>query len=557
MVALTEQLLAALSLLIWLYLLLARGGFWRVPPDLAPANWAGAPVNAPAKKVVAVIPARDEAAVIADTVQSLLTQRYRGPIHVLVVDDASSDGTAAAATQAAASLGRSAQLTVIPGTVLREGWTGKVWAMSQGAAAAAAFAPDYLLFTDADIHHEPGNIAMLVANAETHGRDLVSYMVELPVATLAEKCLIPAFVYFFLQLYPPRWIASARASTAGAAGPAYDSGGTPTAEMALVDADRAAYHGRYTKALAHDNRAIAISPDFAIAYLVRAHHYMDMGRYDAALADIARLETMHPDSIEVPMARAQIALRHADGAAAMTQMNLAVQMRNRSYWHAPHQGGLGQVTGGNYYVTDDHTAALIFAYTSLAEQMLHQDEASIQDMQHMMNYDSTRPWYVLSQHCYIAAVAGLLDTAELTCQEAIDGDSHEHRPIRQPRLHPSAHEGLGQGDRRLHQGALLSRRPHDLALRPRHRQTREGRHRRRRRRYRRGDARRAGYRQHHETAGCAERVRKIWGECAIPPKPPVATRGRGLADGVHQVTTGGSGGTGTVPPAFSSLPATA
>jgi tetratricopeptide (TPR) repeat protein len=212
---------------------------------------------------------------------------------------------------------------------------------------------------------------------------------------------------------------------AAAAEPAYDSGGTPTAEMALVDADRAAYHGRYTKALAHDNRAIAISPDFAIAYLVRAHHYMDMGRYDAALADIARLETMHPDSIEVPMARAQIALRHADGAAAMTQMNLAVQMRNRSYWHAPHQGGLGQVTGGNYYVTDDHTAALIFAYTSLAEQMLHQDEASIQDMQHMMNYDSTRPWYVLSQHCYIAAVAGLLDTAELTCQEAIDGDSHD------------------------------------------------------------------------------------------------------------------------------------
>jgi hopene-associated glycosyltransferase HpnB len=214
MVALTEQLLAALSLLVWLYLLLARGGFWRVPVDLAPTP----PDSAPAKSVVAVIPARDEAEVIADTVQSLLTQRYPGPIHLLVVDDGSSDGTASAATQAAASLGKSAQLTVIPGAALRAGWTGKVWAMSQGAAAAAAFAPDYLLFTDADIHHEPGNIALLVINAEAHGRDLVSYMVELPVATLAEKCLIPAFVFFFLQLYPPRWIASARARTAGAAG---------------------------------------------------------------------------------------------------------------------------------------------------------------------------------------------------------------------------------------------------------------------------------------------------------------------------------------------------
>jgi hopene-associated glycosyltransferase HpnB len=209
-----EQLVAALSLLIWLYLLLARGGFWRISP---PATQM-LPQSGPAKKIVAVIPARDEVAGIGETVRSILQQRYAGAIHIVVVDDGSEDGTASAAAEAAASLGASTRLTVITGAPLRPGWTGKLWAMSQGVAAAAALEPDYLLFTDADIHHDPDNIGTLVGNAETHGRDLVSYMVELPVATFAEKCLIPAFVFFFLQLYPPSWIASPRSRTAAAAG---------------------------------------------------------------------------------------------------------------------------------------------------------------------------------------------------------------------------------------------------------------------------------------------------------------------------------------------------
>lgn len=204
--------LAALPLLIWVYLLLARGDFWRISLPPAPRSCGLR------RKIVAVIPARDEVAVIGDAVQSILQQSYDGPIHVIVIDDGSSDGTAVAAAAAAASIGARAGLTVIAGAPLPPGWTGKLWAMSQGVAAAAALAPDYLLFTDADIHHDPANIAALVANAETHGRDLVSYMVELPVATLAEKALIPAFVFFFLQLYPPEWIASARSSAAGAAG---------------------------------------------------------------------------------------------------------------------------------------------------------------------------------------------------------------------------------------------------------------------------------------------------------------------------------------------------
>lgn len=205
---------AALPVFIWLYLLLAHGRFWRAGqlPAAAPD------VKDTAYRVVAVIPARDEATVIADTVNSLLTQDYGAPLHVIVVDDGSSDGTAGVAARAAAALGASERLTLLNGAALPTGWTGKVWAMSQGAAAAVALAPDFLLFTDADIHHDPEHVAALVAQAKRHGYDLVSTMVELPVRTLAEQCLIPAFVFFFQLLYPPRWIASERERTAAAAG---------------------------------------------------------------------------------------------------------------------------------------------------------------------------------------------------------------------------------------------------------------------------------------------------------------------------------------------------
>ncbi len=214
MAGLSELILAALPLLIWVYLLAARGGFWRVSRSLPPRL----PEEGPAKKVVAVIPARNEAAVIGEAVESLLKQRFPGSIQIVVVDDGSSDDTAAAAAAAAARLEAASSLRVIHGAALPQGWTGKLWAMAQGAAVAAELRPDYLLFTDADIHHDPESLGGLVANAEANGRDLVSYMVRLSTATVAERCLIPAFVFFFFMLYPPAWIASPRSRTAGAAG---------------------------------------------------------------------------------------------------------------------------------------------------------------------------------------------------------------------------------------------------------------------------------------------------------------------------------------------------
>jgi hopene-associated glycosyltransferase HpnB len=206
--------LAVLPVLIWLYLLLARGGFWRVSAQLAQP-----PVDHDlARTIVAVIPARNEAGVIGDAVTSLLQQDFGGSMHVVVVDDGSTDGTDGAAVQAAAGIGALAQLSVISGAPLPPEWSGKVWAMSQGVAAAARLMPDYLLLTDADIHHAPENVAALLTIAEAQSRDLVSFMVKLRQDTFAEKTLIPAFVFFFLLLYPPAWIARADRRIAGAAG---------------------------------------------------------------------------------------------------------------------------------------------------------------------------------------------------------------------------------------------------------------------------------------------------------------------------------------------------
>ena len=194
------ELTGALSLAAWVYLFTARGGFWQVraePPTKAPA---------PAKRVCALIPARNEEEVVADAVRCLIGQCDK----VIVVDDHSADRTAEVAAAAGA--------TVVTAGPLPTGWTGKLWALSEGVRAAQAFAPDFLLFTDADIVHSPRNVADLVTRAEAGKLDLVSLMVKLRCRSLAERVLIPAFVFFFFMLYPPAWIASRRHKTAGAAG---------------------------------------------------------------------------------------------------------------------------------------------------------------------------------------------------------------------------------------------------------------------------------------------------------------------------------------------------
>ncbi len=200
-------LVGAAVCLAWAYLLLLRGRFWLMR-NAEPWRDCGA-----SRPVTAVIPARNEAATVTQCIQSLADQRYAGPFHIVLVDDDSIDSTAEIARKADTS----GRLTVTRAAPLPRGWTGKLWALSQGVEYARAGAPDYVLLTDADIVHPPDNLTQLVGRAE-HGYDLVSYMAKLKCESLAERALIPAFVFFFLLIYPPAWICDGRRKTAGAAG---------------------------------------------------------------------------------------------------------------------------------------------------------------------------------------------------------------------------------------------------------------------------------------------------------------------------------------------------
>jgi hopene-associated glycosyltransferase HpnB len=151
---------------------------------------------------------------LPQTLPSLLGQGYPGEFSVVLVDDGSSDGTAGVAESLGSAGG--AVLKVIPGEPLPEGWAGKVWAMAQGAAAAGEC--DYLLLTDADIAFGAGAVEELVRDAVTDDRALLSQMALLRADTGWEKWIVPAFVYFFAQLYPFRRVGRPRSRTAAAAG---------------------------------------------------------------------------------------------------------------------------------------------------------------------------------------------------------------------------------------------------------------------------------------------------------------------------------------------------
>ena len=232
-------IVAVLAAIAWVVLLTGHGGFWRtdqrlprVPRDRSrePSRWPG---------VVAVVPARDEAEVLPAALPGLLAQDYPGPFTVTLVDDGSSDGTGELAARLADAAGR--PLRAVRAAPPPAGWAGKLWAMAQGLDAiradsgggagsgpgsglgaepvlGAAPAADYVLFTDADIAWRPGALRALVQSAETDDRDLVSQMALLRTETGWERAIIPAFVYFFAQLYPFRRVNRPRGRTAAAAG---------------------------------------------------------------------------------------------------------------------------------------------------------------------------------------------------------------------------------------------------------------------------------------------------------------------------------------------------
>jgi hopene-associated glycosyltransferase HpnB len=224
---------ALLSAAAWLYLVAAHGRFWfadqRLPDVPVPADgWPD---------VVAIVPARDEAAVLPSTLPTLLGQDYPGELRIVLVDDASTDGTAQVAEKLAAEQQQPLRtLDVVHSDGPPPGWAGKVAAMNRGfeasmesapaqpastqpAPALSASAPSkYVLFTDADIAHSADSLRRLVAFGEARGLDLVSLMVRLRTETAAERAIVPAFVYSFAQLYPFPLVNRLRSRVAAAAG---------------------------------------------------------------------------------------------------------------------------------------------------------------------------------------------------------------------------------------------------------------------------------------------------------------------------------------------------
>jgi hopene-associated glycosyltransferase HpnB len=204
--------LPMLAIGIWTYLMLFRGGFWReMPkpaPDHTPAAWP---------EVVAVIPARNEADVIGESMAALMAQDYPGKFTAILVDDNSSDGTGSVAERIA---GERHRLEVVRNDALPQGWTGKLWAVHRGLGEVERLAPEakYVLLTDADILHEKSSLRHLVARAEQGRFKLVSLMARLKTATIAEKSLIPAYIFFFQKLYPFSWVNDPKHKVGGAAG---------------------------------------------------------------------------------------------------------------------------------------------------------------------------------------------------------------------------------------------------------------------------------------------------------------------------------------------------
>ena len=214
--------LGAFALLVWVSIALHPARPWDFRPvgeeralPLEPSHWPSVQV---------LIPARNEAAVLLNTLPALLNQDYPGPFSVSVIDDRSQDQTASVATAIAARVKATARLRVVSGTALPAGWVGKVWALQQGAVAGGfgrdsnEDLPDYLLLTDADIWHAPDSLRHLITESEAEQLGLNSRMARLRCVSFAERLLIPSFVFFFILLYPLRWVNDARKTTAASAG---------------------------------------------------------------------------------------------------------------------------------------------------------------------------------------------------------------------------------------------------------------------------------------------------------------------------------------------------
>lgn len=330
---------SALSLAAWLWLLLARGFFWRtdvrLPPGGEPDTWPS---------VCVVVPARDEAGVLPASLPSLLAQEYPGRAEVFLIDDGSTDGTGELACELARRQ-EGLSLTVASPGEPPAGWTGKLWAVRHGIDLARARGPEYLLLTDADIAHAPDSLRRLVSAARAGGFDAVSQMARLRVASMWERLVVPAFVYFFAQLYPFRWIGRDPAGRTGARTAAAAGG------CVLLRTD-AAERARIPDAIRH-----AVIDDVALARAVKGGG----GRIWLGLAD--RVDSVRPyprlrDLWRMVSRSAYAQLRHNPLVLAGTVVGLALV-----YLVPPVAAVVGAATGSTATALLGGAAWLVMAGT--------------------------------------------------------------------------------------------------------------------------------------------------------------------------------------------------
>mgnify|MGYP000126007728 CR=1 FL=1 len=196
--------LSALAAIIWLVTALLPWQPWRVREILE----ADEALSVDLSDITVVIPARDEAAVIAGTLQAV--HRQGSGINVVLVDDESTDDT----VKIAHSMGLP-NFQVVRSGPLPNGWTGKLWAQEQGLKTVQT---PLTLLLDADIQLKPGILASLKNKRDAEKLQFVSLMAILKVDSLWEKMLMPAFIYFFKMLYPFSLANNDKSKMAAAAG---------------------------------------------------------------------------------------------------------------------------------------------------------------------------------------------------------------------------------------------------------------------------------------------------------------------------------------------------
>lgn len=275
--------MAALALgaaILWLVALLLPWRPWSTRERVDPVPHGG---DGRGPSITALIPARNEAATIRDTLQAVLAQP--GITRVVVVDDQSGDDTAPIVASIAASV---PGVCVIPGKATPPGWTGKLWAQQQGLAHVET---PLLLLLDADIRLMPGMAPALSRKLQDERLDLVSIMATLPASSWPEKLMLPAFVWFFRQLYPFDWVNRDDRPFAAAAGGCVllrrqkllEAGGFEAWKNALIDDCELAARigdagGSIWLGLSHGVQSMRRHPDLAsILETIRRTAYTQLG----------------------------------------------------------------------------------------------------------------------------------------------------------------------------------------------------------------------------------------------------------------------------------------